>query len=208
MTTEVGTQIAPVPAETAAPPSTPGAIPTPQLIAAMLKGREHVSDLIFSPGHAPQVEMSGDLVELKFRNLERLTPQHTAQISRDLIGTAEHPTRTLEQNGSADLSYSVPSVARFRVNIFRQRGTYAIVMRVIPDKVPTFEALQLPPAAGRNRPSAQWDCAGYRAYGLGKIFHARRHRESHERTAGDSYSYDRRSHRVSPQSQKSHSTSA
>lgn len=145
MTTEVETQIAPVPAETAAPPSTPGAIPTPQLIAAMLKGREHVSDLIFSPGHAPQVEMSGDLVELKFRNLERLTPQHTAQISRDLIGTAEHPTRTLEQNGSADLSYSVPSVARFRVNIFRQRGTYAIVMRVIPDKVPTFEALQLPP---------------------------------------------------------------
>src|SRR5205085_7805998 len=60
------------------------------------------------------------------------------------IGSNEHPTRTLERDGSADLSYSVPTVARFRVNIFRQRGTHAIVMRVIPDKIPTFEGLQLP----------------------------------------------------------------
>ena len=47
------------------------AFSTPQLIAAMLKGREHVSDLVFSPGHAPQIELSGELVELKFRGLER-----------------------------------------------------------------------------------------------------------------------------------------
>src|SRR6267142_2337445 len=74
-----------------------------QLITAMLKSGAHISDLIFSPGRAPQVEISGQLVELKFKGL-----------------------------------------GRFRVNIFRQRGTNAIVMRVIPDKIPGFDELKLP----------------------------------------------------------------
>jgi twitching motility protein PilT len=121
------------------------AFSTPQLIASMLKGREHVSDLLFSPGHAPQIEASGELVELKFRGLERLTTQHTNQIARDLLGSNEVPKMKLEKEGAADLSYALPSVARFRVNIFRQRGSYAVVMRVIPTIIPTFEALQLPP---------------------------------------------------------------
>jgi twitching motility protein PilT len=122
-----------------------GAIPTAQLIAAMLKGREHISDLIFSPGHAPQVETSGQLVELKFKGLERLTPEHTHQISNDLIGSHAYARERLEKEGAADLSYSIPAVCRFRVNVFRQRGTHAIVMRVIPNSVPTFEDLKLPP---------------------------------------------------------------
>jgi twitching motility protein PilT len=123
----------------------PAAVPTAQLIAAMLKGREHVSDLVFSPGHAPQVEVSGQLMELRFKGLELLTPAHTAQIARDLIGSNEHPARKLEMEGSADLSYSLPGSGRFRVNIFRQRGTHAIVMRVIPTVNPTFDQLNLPP---------------------------------------------------------------
>lgn len=110
----------------------------------MLKARDHVSDLIFSPGRAPQVESSGELVELKFKGLECLTPQMTEQIARDLIGGVEHPARKLEQEGSADLSYAVSGLARFRVNIFRQRGTCAIVMRVIPNNIPSFEELRLP----------------------------------------------------------------
>jgi twitching motility protein PilT len=61
------------------------------------------------------------------------------------MGSSEHAKVKLEKEGSADLSYSVPNSARFRVNIFRQRGTFAIVMRVIPTVIPTFEALQLPP---------------------------------------------------------------
>ncbi len=128
--------------------SLPATFPTPQLITAMLKGREHVSDLVFSPGHAPQMEINGQLVEIKFRGLDRLTPAHTSQITRDLIGTAEHVARRLEQDGAADLSYSVPGVARFRVNVFRQRGSHAIVMRVIPTAIPTFESLGLPPHLG------------------------------------------------------------
>ncbi len=116
----------------------------PQLITAMLKSGGHISDLIFSPGRAPQVEVSGQLVELKFKGLECLKPEDTRGIAYELMGKNEHPMRKLEQDGSADLSYGISGVGRFRVNIFRQRGTCAIVMRVIPDKIPSFEDLRLP----------------------------------------------------------------
>src|SRR6266851_8348438 len=119
-------------------------IHTAQLIAAMLKSNAHVSDLIFSPGRAPQIEVSGQLVELKYKGLECLTAQDTDYIARDLMGSNEHPIRKLEQDGSADLSYGISGVGRFRVNIFRQRGSCAIVMRVVPDKIPGFEELHLP----------------------------------------------------------------
>ena len=112
----------------------------------MLKSGSHVSDLIFSPGRAPQIEVSGELVELKFKGLECLSADDTRLIAYDLIGKNDHPMRKLEQDGSADLSYGLPGVGRFRVNVFRQRGTYAIVMRVIPMDIPGFEKLNLPRA--------------------------------------------------------------
>ncbi len=127
-------------------PATQRTIQTAQLITAMLKSGSHVSDLIFSPGRAPQIEVSGELVELKFKGLEMLTAEDTKLIAYDLIGKNDHPIRKLEQDGSADLSYGLPGVARFRVNVFRQRGTYAIVMRVIPMDIPGFEKLNLPAA--------------------------------------------------------------
>jgi twitching motility protein PilT len=117
----------------------------PQLIGAMLKSRDHVSDLIFSPGRAPQVEVSGQLIELKFKGLECLVPFDTEQIAKVLIGRNDHAALKLEKDGSADLSYGLDNNARFRVNIFRQRGSCAIVMRVIPDRIPSFEELNLPP---------------------------------------------------------------
>ncbi|MGB2624102.1 MAG: PilT/PilU family type 4a pilus ATPase [Candidatus Acidiferrum sp.] len=117
---------------------------TAQLITAMLRAHENVSDLIFSPGRAPQIEVSGQLVELKFKGLECLTAQDTNQISYDIMGKNEHPIRRFEQDGSADLSYGISGVGRFRVNIFRQRGSCAVVMRVIPDAIPGFETLHLP----------------------------------------------------------------
>ncbi|HET7107168.1 MAG TPA: PilT/PilU family type 4a pilus ATPase [Candidatus Acidoferrum sp.] len=117
----------------------------PQLIGAMLKAREFVSDLIFSPGRAPQVEVSGQLVELKFKGLECLVPSDTDQIAKFLVGKNQHAGQKLEETGSTDLSYGLENAGRFRVNIFRQRGTCAIVMRVIPDRIPSFEDLNLPP---------------------------------------------------------------
>lgn len=129
-------------APAAAPPQR--RIHTAQLVAAMLKASPHVSDLIFSPGRAPQVEVSGQLVELKYKGLECLTAQDTSLIASDIMGKNETPIRKLEQEGAADLSYGLTGVARFRVNIFKQRGSCAIVMRVIPDKIPGFQDLNLP----------------------------------------------------------------
>jgi len=130
-----------------APSSAPAAqrtIHTAQLVTAMLKSNSHVSDLIFSPGRAPQVEVSGQLVELKYKGLECLTSQDTFAIANDIMGKNETPVRKLEEDGSADLSYGIAGVARFRVNIFKQRGSCAIVMRVVPDKIPGFDELHLP----------------------------------------------------------------
>ena len=112
----------------------------------MLKASPHVSDLIFSPGRAPQIEVSGQLVELKYKGLECLSSQDTTSIAYDLMSKHEHAMQKLEKDGSADLSYGLPSTARFRVNIFKQRGSCAIVMRVIPDKIPGFQELNLPEA--------------------------------------------------------------
>src|SRR5215475_12530785 len=125
-------------------PPTQRTIHTTQLITAMLKSGSHVSDLIFSPGRAPQIEVSGELVELKFKGLECLTAEDTRLIAYDIMGKNEHPVRKLEQDGSADLSYGLSGVGRFRVNVFRQRGSCAIVMRVIPDGIPGFYDLKLP----------------------------------------------------------------
>src|SRR6185369_7834377 len=116
-------------------------VPTQQLIAGMLKDREGVSDLIFSPGRPPQIEVKGELIELRFQGLERLSTQQTQEISEDLIGANAVAAEQLRQQGSTDLSYSLSGVARFRVNIFRQRSTYAVVMRVIPTRIPTFAEL-------------------------------------------------------------------
>jgi twitching motility protein PilT len=121
-------------------------IHTAQLVTAMLKASPHVSDLIFSPGRAPQIEVSGNLVELKYKGLECLSAQDTTAIAKDIMGANETPQRKLEQDGSADLSYGLSGVGRFRVNIFKQRGSCAIVMRVIPDKIPGFQELNLPAA--------------------------------------------------------------
>jgi twitching motility protein PilT len=110
----------------------------------MLEGRGHVSDLIFSPGRAPQIETKGELVELPFEGLERLTPRQTIEIAEDLIGQNPVAAEQMRRDGSADLSYELAGVARFRVNIFRQRGSYAVVMRVIPVGIPTLTELGLP----------------------------------------------------------------
>jgi len=115
------------------------------VLRQMLKTSDKVSDLIFSPGRPPQVELASKLQGVIVPGLEKLTPAHTAAIAKLIVGNNESANESLEKNGSADLSFSVPGEARFRVNIFKQRGTHAIVMRVIPTKPPTFDDFDLPP---------------------------------------------------------------
>ncbi len=78
-----------------------------------------------------------------------LTGDDTRRIAADLIGNNQHAIDNLKQLGSCDVSYSLPGANRFRVNIFMQRGTCAVVMRVIPGKAPDFESLNLPPELGK-----------------------------------------------------------
>jgi len=147
LTQQLPPQLTPV--EAPAPSSSPApqrTIHTAQLVTAMLKSNAQVSDLIFSPGRAPQIEVNGQLLELKYKGLECLSTQDTSYIAYDIMGKNEAPIRMLEKDGSADLSYGIAGVARFRVNIFKQRGSCAVVMRVIPDKIPGFLDLHLPPA--------------------------------------------------------------
>src|ERR1700682_3102344 len=114
------------------------------VLRQMLRMSDKVSDLIFSPGRPPQVELAGKLQAVLVPGLEKLTPAHTAGIAKLIVGNNEGAAESIEKSGSADLSFSVPGEARFRVNIFKQRGTHAIVMRVIPTKPPTFDDFDLP----------------------------------------------------------------
>src|SRR5574341_85256 len=122
------------------------AVPTDKIIGTMLDMGTVISDLIFSPGRAPQVERYGELTEVKIDGLPTLRNEDTAGIAKDLIRNNETYLRTLKESGSTDLSYVLADRGRFRVNVFRQRGTFAIVMRVIASKIPSIEELGLPPA--------------------------------------------------------------
>ncbi|HEX5716925.1 MAG TPA: PilT/PilU family type 4a pilus ATPase, partial [Thermoanaerobaculia bacterium] len=114
------------------------------ILEAMLKVSDRVSDLNFSVGRPPQVEIDGQLVGVNFTGFPRLTPFQTEIIALHMLRGDRDLTRTLLQNGSVDLSYSIPGKTRFRVNVFSQRGTYAIVLRVIPEGIPTLEKLSMP----------------------------------------------------------------
>jgi twitching motility protein PilT len=128
------------PPSDAAPP-----VETATLITFMLGSGAGISDLIFSPGRPPQVEQHGELAPVASDWISVLIPEDTIRIARDVIGGNAHALQTLADNGACDVSYALDGSARFRVNVFRQRGTYAVVMRVIASKIPSFAQLGLPP---------------------------------------------------------------
>ncbi|MFZ0297639.1 MAG: PilT/PilU family type 4a pilus ATPase [Candidatus Sulfotelmatobacter sp.] len=121
-----------------------GKVATPALLGAMLRAAEKISDLIFSPGRPPQVQVYGQLIPVQVPGLTTLTPDDTRHLAADLIGDNKQAVTTLREHGSCDISYGLPGVARFRVNIFIQRGSCAVVMRVIPTAIPDFASLRLP----------------------------------------------------------------
>jgi twitching motility protein PilT len=133
--------IATAPAQVTPPAQAPAPFSTPALLAAMLRSAPKISDLFFSPGKPPMVEVNGKLAPVGGRTL---TPDDTRHISSELIGNNKHALGNLRDQGSCDVSYSLPGSSRFRVNVFMQRGSCAVVMRVIPSRVPSFEELNLP----------------------------------------------------------------
>jgi twitching motility protein PilT len=126
----------------------PRAAETPALITTMTGVGPGISDLVFSPGRPPQVERFGQLESVAIPGLTVLRPEDTAALANDLIGDNDLILRTLLEQGACDLSYAIPELSRFRVNVFRQRGTFAIVMRLIAERIPSLGDLGLPKAVG------------------------------------------------------------
>jgi twitching motility protein PilT len=116
----------------------------PPIIERMLLVSDKISDLNFSVGQLPQVEINGKLTPVQPLGMQKLTPYQTEIIAMALMQGNPDAAEKLALTGTADLSYSLPSRARFRVNIFQQRGVYSIVMRVIPTDIPTLKSLGLP----------------------------------------------------------------
>jgi twitching motility protein PilT len=117
----------------------------PPIIERMLLVSDKISDLNFSVGQQPQVEISGKLTSVQPLGLQKLSPYQTEIIAMTLLENNPDAAAKLAHTGSVDLSWSLPTRIRFRVNIFQQRGSYSIVMRVIPTEIPTLETLSLPP---------------------------------------------------------------
>ena len=112
------------------------------------------SDLHIKAGDVFRARIHGELVPL---TKQALTPEQTRSIALHLMHNEDDKAR-IDKILDYDCSWAASGIGRFRVNIMRQRGSFSIVMRVIPWEVPTFEKLGLPPVAGRDRraPSAAW----------------------------------------------------
>jgi twitching motility protein PilT len=126
------------------PSSGSGTTPTHALLAAILRANNQVSDLIFSPGRMPQVEVHGQLVGIQGTGVRPFSADDTRRIASDLIGENKQAIGLLREQGFCDVSYGLPGVARFRVNVFIQRGSCAVVMRVIATEIPDMASLGLP----------------------------------------------------------------
>jgi twitching motility protein PilT len=110
----------------------------------MLRANPRISDLIFSPGRCLQVQINGQFLALEGPGVVHLTADDTRRIASQLIGNNKAAVTLLREQGSCDISYALPGVARFRVNVFIQRGSCAVVMRVIPTAIPTLKSLKAP----------------------------------------------------------------
>src|SRR5690242_9221685 len=98
------------------------------VLTSLLRANPRISDLIFSPGREPQVQVNGVFTHLEAPVLAALSADHTRRIASHLIGDNKTAIATLREKGHCDVSYAIPGVARFRVNIFIQRGSCALVI--------------------------------------------------------------------------------
>jgi twitching motility protein PilT len=117
------------------------------MLAAMLDSHENVSDLNITVDRPLQVESSGELVGVPVDPpVESLTPFQTEIFALNLINSDRRLCQFLVEQGSCDSSYWLPGKARFRVNIFAQRGNLSCVLRKLETKIPTLDELKLPDA--------------------------------------------------------------
>ncbi|MFW5958127.1 MAG: type IV pilus twitching motility protein PilT [Desulfosalsimonas sp.] len=117
------------------------------ILTTMLDSQQSVSDLNFTVGKPLQVESFGELVPVEMKPpLKQLTPFQTEILALNLMGNDRRLIETFIQEGSCDLSYTLPGKARFRVNVFSQSGHCSIVLRQLETRVPTIQEMGLPEA--------------------------------------------------------------
>ncbi len=115
------------------------------ILSKMLEYEHEVSDLNFTVDKSLQVESFGELVPVEVDPpIDRLTPFQTELVALNLIGGNRRLTEDLLRTGSCDASYSLSDTARFRVNIFSQRGNNSVVLRKLNTQIPTLESLGMP----------------------------------------------------------------
>jgi len=116
-----------------------------QILTTMLASQPEVSDLLFVTDRPPQVEAYGELKPVQLDPpIEKLTPFQIESIVMNIIGDNAWQIEDLLRHGSCDASYALGDTARFRVNIFSQRGNYSIVCRQLNATIPTLDQLKLP----------------------------------------------------------------
>jgi twitching motility protein PilT len=117
-----------------------------RLLTAMIQSAEGVSDLLFVAGKPPQVEVDGMLESLPFDWPEpALTGERIQSLADAIINRNAKLLRDLAESGSCDCSYALENLCRFRVNIYRQNGNCAMVLRRLQAEVPTLDSLGLAP---------------------------------------------------------------
>jgi twitching motility protein PilT len=116
------------------------------ILTRMLQEYPALSDCNFTVGKPLQVEVDGILrPACQELGIDRLKPFQTEMVAMNLIGGDRRSIQHLLRHGSCDLSYQVAGRARYRVNVFSQRGTYSVVMRRLPTAVPSIDEMNLPP---------------------------------------------------------------
>jgi len=115
------------------------------LLTTMLDSQSEVSDLLFTVDKPLQVESFGELLHVPSDPpIEKLTPFQTEMVALNLMGDNQWHITDLIHRGSCDTAYTLTDKARFRINIFSQRGNYSIVLRKLNTDIPTLEWLQFP----------------------------------------------------------------
>jgi len=115
------------------------------ILTTMLEAFGNISDLNITVGKPFQVESSGELTGVPLvPPIEKLTPFQAETFALNLINSDRRLTEILLREGSCDCSYFLVGKARFRVNIFSQRGNYTIVLRKLETRIPSIEDLKLP----------------------------------------------------------------
>src|SRR6266481_638349 len=116
------------------------------ILGTMLDSHKNVSDLNITVDKPFQVESSGELVGVPIEpQVEKLTPFQTETVALNIMNRNRRLTEDLIKTGSCDCSYSLGQKARFRVNIFTQRGHFSIILRRLSTEIPSVDQLNLPP---------------------------------------------------------------